>query len=255
MMPALLHAQVMHERTRPARRRFRYPMSQLLIPLSRMESIANRFLSVDRFNLASVMRRDHGPRDGSDLLAWARGILSAGGVQQADGEIWLQTMPRVLGYVFNPVSFWYCLDRDEALRAVLCEVNNTFGERHSYLLAHVDGRPIGPRDWLVARKVFHVSPFFGIEGHYRCRFRLEPSRLSARIDYADGDGLALRTAIAGSLEPAGSAAFLRALARQGWLGVSVMVRIHWQALHLWLRRVPFHKKPVPPADEVTIERA
>jgi len=255
MKPSLLHAQVMHARARPVQRRFRYPMGQLVIPLSAVASIADRWLSVDRLNLVSFMRRDHGPRDGSALLPWARGLLADAGLHCADGEIWLQTMPRVAGHVFNPVSFWYCLDRTDALRAVLCEVSNTFGERHTYLLAHGDGRPIGPHDWLPARKVFHVSPFLEVTGRYRCCFRLENSRLSARVDYSDDDGPMLRTAIAGRLETFSGAALLRALVRYGLIGAGVVLRIHWQALHLWLRRVPFHKKPAPPEDEVSIERA
>ena len=116
---------------------------------------------------------------------------------QADGDIRLMSLPRVLGYGFNPVSFWLCQDRAGGLRAVLVEVNNTFGERHSYLCCHADHAPITGSDVLVSRKVFHVSPFIAVEGHYCFRFQLSGERVAINIDLEDADGLLLRTSVGG----------------------------------------------------------
>jgi len=138
----LYFGEVMHLRLRPAKNRFVYPVFFLRVPLSDPQSLRRPLFGVNRWNLFSFMFRDHGARDGSPPLEWIRALLSREGFEDVDGEVWLQTFPRVLGYVFNPVSFWFCHDRSGALRAILCEVSNTFGEHHHYLLAQPDGSPI-----------------------------------------------------------------------------------------------------------------
>jgi DUF1365 family protein len=251
MRALLFFGEVMHSRLRPQRNRFRYPVFFVRFPVHRMDSLRATLLSVDAWNLFSVYRRDHGPRDGSDLSAWIRRLLDAHGIDRADGEIWLQTFPRVLGYVFNPVSFWLCHDRAGALRAVLCEVSNTFGERHNYLLAHADQRPIEAGDWLTARKVFHVSPFCQVRGGYRFQFATRGAQCAVRIDYDDGEGRLLSTAVRGSAVPLGTHALWRAFLLYPWMTLAVIARIHWQAVRLWFKGVPFFRKPLPPAQETT----
>jgi hypothetical protein len=248
--PQICFGQVMHRRLRPAENRFVYGVFYLRVPVDDVRSLARPLLSVNRWNLLSFHERDHGPRDGSALEPWIRALLARHGVA-ADGEIVLQAFPRVLGYVFNPVSFWLCHDRTGALRAVLAEVNNTFGESHNYLIARPDGGPIGEVDWLEARKVFHVSPFCRVEGRYRFLFGGQGRRNLARIDYHDGEGRLLVTSIAGEAEPLTTRALLRAFLLHPWMTVGVVLRIHWQALRLWLKRVPFFAKPLPPAEETT----
>lgn len=249
--PRLYLGRVIHRRLRPAANRFSYRVFYLGVPLSRVEALENRWFSVNRANLFSLRFADYGAQDGSHPLAWIRGLLADAGIDRADGEIWLQTFPRVLGYVFNPVSFWYCEDREGGVRAILCEVNNTFGERHRYLLAHADGRPIRRGETLGARKVFHVSPFNPVSGEYRFRFEMPGERSLARIDYCDADGDILHTSISGTAVPYSSAALLRAFFGYPWMTVGVIARIHWQALRLLGKRVPFFSKPVPPGDYVT----
>jgi hypothetical protein len=249
--PRLYLGRVMHRRLRPAANRFTYGVFYLAVPLSRPESVENRWCSLNRGNLFSLRYADHGAQDGSHPLPWIRRILDEAGVQGADGEVWLQAFPRVLGYVFNPVSFWYCEGRDGSLRAILCEVNNTFGERHRYLLAHADGRPIRRGETLAARKVFHVSPFNPVAGAYRFRFEPPGERSLARIDYHDADGDVLHTSVSGTAVPYSAAALLRAFLAYPWMTVGVVARIHWQALRLWAKRVPFFSKPIPPVEQVT----
>lgn len=243
---------VMHRRLQPVVHAFHYPVFCLLLPLSRIEDSARGLFSVNRRNVFSFWFADHGARDGSHPLLWIRALLEREGIA-AQGEIWLQCFPRMLGYVFNPVSFWYCHDSQGELVAVLAEVNNTFGERHNYLLAHPDGRPISAADTLSARKIFHVSPFMPVRGGYRFRFRhsAEFDRHLARIDYADETGDLLHTAISGQSRALAKTALLRAFFAYPWMTLGVMLRIHWQALRLWLKRIPFFHKPEPPLEETT----
>jgi DUF1365 family protein len=250
-LPRLYLGRVLHRRLRPAQNRFAYPVFFLSIPLSNVAALANRWFGVNRPGLFSFRFADHGARDGSHPLEWVRTMLAGAGLAAADGEVWLQTFPRVLGYVFNPVSFWFCHDRAGALRAVVCEVNNTFRERHCYLLAHADARPIAPGEALSARKVFHVSPFCRVEGEYRFRFVAGGERALARIDYLDAAGDLLHTSLSGRAVPYSARASLGAFCAHPWMTLGVVARIHWQAFRLWAKRVPFITKPVPPMEEVT----
>jgi DUF1365 family protein len=249
--PRIAFGRVLHQRLRPVRHGFTYPVFFVRVPLSRLGSLATRWLSVDRWNLLSLMRRDFGPRDGSDLEAWIRGVLERQGVTEADGEIVLQAFPRVMGFVFNPIAFWHCHDRRGGLRAVLCEVSNTFGERHNYLLAHDDGRPIGPGDWMTAAKALHVSPFCEVAGHYRFRFPGSERYPMARIDYHDRRGLLLATALHGRGHALNDRRVLEAVVAYPFMTLRVVARIHWQALRLWASRVPYFPKPAAPTEETT----
>jgi DUF1365 family protein len=252
--PQLCIGRVFHQRSRPKPHRLSVGVFFLRIPLSRLGQLENRWLSRDRFNLLSLATRDLGPRDGSAWEPWARGLLEAHGVRRADGQIVLQTFPRMLGYVFNPISLWYCHDEAGRLVAVIAEVNNTFGERHNYVVAHGDQRPIEPGDTLVAAKVFHVSPFCEVRGHYRFRFEQHAGRAFARIDYHDGPRDADRlivTTVHGLPRPLTSAGALRAFLAFPFMTLMIIARIHWHAMKLWLKRVPFFAKPEPPATETT----
>jgi DUF1365 family protein len=228
---------VMHRRLRPSVNAFVYPVFYVQLPVRDLASAQCALFGVDRRGVLSFRREDHGPRDGSALLPWIEGLLQQRGLPN-DGEIVLQTFPRVLGYVFNPVSFWYCHDRSGALIAVLAEVNNTFGGTHSYLL-HRDGQVLRDGEEMKADKVFHVSPFNEIEGGYRFRFHLQRTTQLSRIDYDDAEGELLLTSISGKAHAWSSAALLGAFLRMPLLTLGVMARIHWQALKLWLKGVPF----------------
>jgi hypothetical protein len=252
--PQLCFGLVRHTRLRPVHNAFAYKSYYVRLPLRSMgqRGFACRLFSRNRFNLLSFMDRDHG--DGQQpLVAWIDALLKRENVHDADGEIWLQAMPRVLGFVFNPVSFWFCHRADGALRAVLCDVRNTFGERHFYLLD--SGVDIGNGAELAARKVFHVSPFCQVEGGYRFRFsrfqRMKGESTLACIDYDDAAGLLIQTSVAGTAVPITSAAAARAFFGYPLMTFGVVARIHVQALRLWLRRVPFFSKPVPSPQKVT----
>lgn len=244
---AFIHGEVTHRRTRPRRHAFTYPAFCLRVPLSGLDALERNGIARNRRGIVSFHDRDHGPCDGTPLLPWIRGLLAAEGVD-GDGEIVLHAFPRMLGYVFNPISFWVCHDRAGAVRAVLCEVRNTFGERHNYLLAGEDGTPLSSGQTLTARKVFHVSPFCAVSGRYAFRFHFGDGRWLARIDYFDGEDAQplLETWISGDAVPVSSGAARGLPWRYPLFTLAVIARIHWQALKLWAKRVPFFTKPAPP---------
>lgn len=234
---------LMHARAHPVQHCFDYPTYFLRVPLHVRNPGRVFGFSRNRFNLLSFHEQDHG--DGGDALAWCRALLARHGIV-ADGAIWLTTYPRVLGYAFKPVSFWHCHAADGTLVAILAEVNNTFGERHVYLLRTND--PAAP---LSADKVFHVSPFFPVRGRYDFRFESDARRFRACVDYDDGSGATLATVWWGRLQPLTGRACLRAFLAYPLMTWGVVSRIHWQALQLWIKRVPFFRKPAPPLNEVT----
>jgi DUF1365 family protein len=241
------HGVVRHRRLRPSEHAFAYPTYFLMLPLRSLRAQPLPALNRNRRGLLSFHDRDHG--DGrDDALAWLDELLAAEGLADAGGEVWLHCYPRVLGYVFKPVSFWYCHRADGLLAAIVAEVNNTFGERHCYLLAGPDlayGRE------LTAQKVFHVSPFCDVQGRYRFRFMRSGDRTVARIDHDDEAGALLETSVSGRLQPLTAASARGAFFGRPLMTLAVIARIHWQALQLWRKRVPFFSKPAPPQRFVT----
>ena len=244
--------QVRHTRLRPARNAFNYPTYFLMLPMRSLRQLGSGALARNRRAALSFFDSDHG-EGGDDALAWLDALLLREGVEDASGEIWLHTYPRVLGHTFKPVSFWYCHRADATLRAIVVEVNNTFGERHCYLLDPPQGLAYGQE--LQADKVFHVSPFCTLTGGYRFHFLRSDldgvQKTLARIDYDDADGALLQTSVSGTLQPLTPASLRKALWRYPAMTFGVVARIHWQAFKLWRKRVPFVSKPKPPETFVT----
>jgi uncharacterized protein len=250
---ALIHGEITHRRRRPVQNTFTYPAFCLRLPLSELASLPERGIAHNTAGLVSFHDRDHGACDGGALEPWIGSLLAAEGID-GSGEVVLYAFPRMLGYVFNPVSFWVCHDGAGAVRAVLCEVRNTFGERHNYLVAAPDNGALVSGATCVTRKMFHVSPFCEVKGDYRFRFSFGAERWLARIDYFDDADAAeplLETWISGEAAPVDPAAVRRLWWRYRFFTVGVVARIHWQALKLALKRVPFFPKPAPPRQETT----
>ncbi len=243
--------EVRHTRLKPVRNAFVYGTYFLMLPMRSLQQNGPGSLARNRFALLSFFDKDHGDGRSTEqggALAWLDALLQSEGITDATGEVWLHCYPRVLGFTFKPVSFWYCHGPDGQLRAIVVEVNNTFGERHCYLL---DTPRFGAE--LRASKVFHVSPFCAVEGGYRFRFMLTPDRTRtiARIDYDDATGPLLQTSVSGKLEVLTARSVRQALLRYPAMTLAVVVRIHWQALKLFIKKAPFFGKPTPPVTFTT----
>ena len=258
--PLIGFGQVRHTRLAPARHAFSYATCFLMLPMRSLQQAgadADSPLAINRRAALSFYDCDHGDGRGTGqggAMSWLDELLRGEGILDATGEVWLHCYPRVWGYSFKPVSFWYCHraadDQNGTLRAIVVEVNNTFGERHCYLL---DAPQFGKE--ASAAKVFHVSPFCNVEGHYRFRFMRSQhdgaDKTVARIDYDDAQGPLLQTSVSGTLEPITPAALSKALWRYPAMTFGVVFHIHLQAARLWLKRVKFWKKPPVPTAFVT----
>lgn len=247
----LYPARVMHQRHIAPLYRFVYRVFYVLVDVDRLDELhaRHRFFSRNRFNLLSLHDRDHG--DGRGLRIWAERILKAGGIDLHGGRIRLLAMPRVLGMAFNPISLWYCDDRKGIPRAVIAEVNNTFGEKHSYLLTSGLASGAGPFSYeqvYEKDKVFHVSPFLPVAGQYQ--FRLTPPGASLAcgiFERRDGARVVDATLTAQALELT-DGAMLKQVLRLPWQMLKVVLGIHWEALKIWLRGGRFHPSPAPPQE-------
>ena len=257
--PKINFGVVKHRRLRPAKNAFGYGVFTVSIPMRARKAdpglLNKKGLRDNRIGLFSFFDKDHGAGQ-QDSLDWIEKILLENHISNVDGEIWLQTFPRVLGYVFNPVSFWICTRSTGKVQAVLAEVNNTFGERHCYLLYKNSGEELLSGETLTSQKVFHVSPFCEVRGEYHFRFLFSQDSITGknsvcRIElHEDGQPL-ITTSISGTSRELSRSALYLAFLRYPLMSLGVIFRIHWQALKLWIKGVPFHSKPKPPELEVS----
>ena len=228
---------------------FRYSVDYVLLePEADVQTLG--LFKRNKTGLTSLHDVDHGGAPGQGRgAAWVREVLSSHKLI-VPGRIELLAQPRVLGHVFNPVSFWLCYDKDDVLRVVIAEVTNTFGERHSYLCHHDDLSPITSNDILTADKIFYVSPFQPVEGGYSFRFDIRPDQIAIWIDYTQGNGGLVAT-LTGPRLPLTNISVLRALLRRPFGSRRVLGLIHWQALKLWWKGAKYKVRPTPPSQEVT----
>lgn len=247
---ALYFGEVVHARLRPRRHRLRYRVFALLVDLDELKHLRLRLLSHNRFNLFSLHDRDHGPGEAAPLRGHVERQLAAAGIPIDGGPIRLLCSPRVLGYVFNPLSLYFCHRADGTLAAVLYEVSNTFGERHSYLI------PAAPAaDGTVRQscpKRFHVSPFIAMAMTYHFRLAVPAESLSLRIRETDAEGTLLAASLTGRRAALTDRTLARAFLACPLLTLKVIAGIHWEALRLWLKGVPLHDRPPPPPRPVTV---
>ncbi len=251
MTTAIHHiaGQTYHGRRGATKNAFRYSIDYVLLD-AEADVRSPALFSRNKGNLMSLLDSDHGgaPRQGVGA-AWVRDVLAQYQITDAH-RIELLAQPRVLGHVFNPVSFWLCYNADDQLTTVIAEVTNTFGDRHSYLCRHDDGRVITKDETLSAQKLMHVSPFQPIEGGYTFRFDIQPDRIGIWIDYTRGEGGLIAT-LHGARKPISNASILRSAFRRPFGSRRVLTLIHWQALKLWFKGATFRSQPEPPAQEVS----
>ncbi len=244
-----IEGQTFHGRRGAVENAFRYSIDYVLLEPEAAPKGPGLF-SLNRPNVAALRDTDHGgaPKAGQGA-AWVRNVLAAH-APQVTGRVLLLAQPRILGHVFNPVSFWLCHDSADVLRVVIAEVSNTYGDRHSYLCHRDDFGPLTREDTMAARKIFHVSPFQPIEGGYTFRFDIRPDKIGIWIDYTAGNGGLIAT-LTGPRKPLTNAGILRACLRRPFGSRRVLALIHWQALKLWWKGAKFRARPTPPTDEVT----
>lgn len=245
-----IDGQTFHGRKGEVDNAFRYSVDYVLLD-AEARPRAPFLFARNRGGLVSLHDVDHGgaPKAGRGAV-WVREVLGAADVPFTIGRIEILAQPRVLGHVFNPVSFWLVYDDADALRTVIPEVTNTYGDRHSYMCHHDDWREIGREDTLTAGKCLHVSPFQPVEGGYTFRFDIRPDKIGIWIDYTTGNGGLLAT-LTGARRPLTTSGLMRALVRRPFGSRRVLGLIHWQALKLWWKGAAFQSRPEPPNDEVS----
>lgn len=251
---ALYAGSVMHRRVRPKAHRLRYRIFSLLLDLDDLDGVAARLrlFSRNRFNLFSFRDRDYAACTDEPLRLQVERHLTSAGLALDGGPIRLLTMPRILGFAFNPLSVYFCHRRDGELLAILCEVNNTFGERHSYLLPAAPGGAQFRQD---CAKEFHVSPFMPMDLHYAFRIVVPDQHLSIAITVSDAQGAVLTAVHSAKRRGLTDGALLRVFVTQPLLTIKVVGGILWEALRLWIKGVPVHDHPMPPAQGVTVAGA
>lgn len=251
-LSALYSGVVTHHRLRPRRHQLSARIFSCLLDLDELDALDRRLklFSVDRFNLFSFYRRDRGDGSGRNLRAQIEQAMADGGVKPDGGTILLLTMPRLLGFGFNPLSVFYALRRDGSLAAMLWEVDNTFGERHAYMIP-VEGAGRGEISQSCAKK-FHVSPFMNMGLDYRFRFALPDARLKLTIEVSDPQGLLMTARFLARRRPLTDAELLRLFFAVPLLNLRVLGGIYWEALKLWAKGVGLRAKPAPPADPISL---
>ncbi|MEO0912757.1 MAG: DUF1365 domain-containing protein [Pseudomonadota bacterium] len=228
---------VMHMRLIPKRHRLRMRVFSLLVDLDRIGEAcaASPLLRHNRLGMLSLMDRDHGPRDGSPLRPWVDETLQKAGEPRAE-RVEMLSFPRMFGYGFNPLTVYYCYGA-EGLASLIYEVKNTFGDQVAYTL------PAGGRDGGVYRqqqgKEMYVSPFIDLNQTYRFALNAPDERLALRIRQAGPEGETLIATLTGRGEVLTQTRLLRALCAYPMMSFMVMAQIHWHALRLFLKGVPF----------------
>ena len=242
-----------HARLSPRPHQFSYGLFQLLVDVDRIEDAVRglQLLRHGRFGLFSFDERDHGARDGSPLRAWVEARLADAGLAVGASRIRLLSFPRMLGFVFNPISIFFIEDARGRLEAVIYEVNNTFGQTHAYV-APAAGTPCERQE---ADKKLYVSPFYGVEGAYR--FLITPPAETFNLVIAKSlDGRPDFTAtLSAERRDLTDAALLKLFFAMPLMTLGVVAAIHWQALRLWLKGAPFAARSPGPRSGMSVGRA
>lgn len=243
MIRSCLYAgQVMHARFKPKRHRLSYKVFCLLLDLDELEVLKLRFLRINRGGLLSFREADHG--DGGKLRDWVRRQLEAHGID-ADGPVQMLCYPRMLGYVFNPLTVYFCHNRAGVLKGIIHEVHNTYHERHAYVLP-VDTFDEG-RVQQACAKDFFVSPFVPMDCGYAFSILPPDEKIEVVIREHDAEGPLLVASFSGKREALTDSALFRAILKHPLMTVKVTLGIHWEAIKLLLKGLRVYPHSAPPS--------
>ena len=243
---------VIHKRFRPKRHFFSYKIFSLLIDLHELKNIEKKikFFSFNKFNILSFYNIDHGPRDGSCLIQWAKKTLNESKINIGDGKIKLLCYPRFFGYVFNPLSIFYCYDEKSRLKAVLYEVKNTFNEQHIYIFPALTSLNLILHK---CNKKFYVSPFIEMNTFYNFRLLKPSNRINIFIKQSDTNGILLTACQVGKrIEMSSKSLFFQFL-RHPLMSFKVILAIHFEAFRLWSKGIKRIKKKINIKNNLSLE--
>ena len=236
------YATIIHKRKYPKKHEFRYHSLQFSVEVGQLDKVQGSVLfAINKKALISINRKDYG--NGGDARKWLGKCLSSNGFKRHIEKIYLSTFPKVLGFGFNPVSFWYCLDKNKQLMAVIAEVNNTFSERKIYFISKGD-EPILNGESFELPKDFYVSPFIEVSGLYSFRFytNTDATVHLARIELKQAENTLISTSISGRKINMDSISGLKLFISVFFLPVITLIRINLQAAKLWLKGIKLVKK-------------
>lgn len=239
---------VSHQRLKPVGHKLKYAVFSFLVDVDRLDDAASQFrwFSRNRFNLFSFFDSDHGVDQPEDISAYIRTVLTEKGYDDM-GSIKLLCYPRMLGFVFNPLSVYYCYDKADRLSVMIYEVRNTFGGRHSYLIP-IEGERIDQR----AQKLLHVSPFNDLDMRYHFKLTAPGQHLSVFIQTSDHDGPVLNATFSGERALVSNTRLLALFFRYPLMTIKVVVGIHWEAAKLFAKGMRLKKAPPDPEHAVTL---
>jgi uncharacterized protein len=245
---------VMHRRLRPVAHRFVYRVFSLLVDVDELPALDRRMrlFAHNRRGVFSLRDADHGARDGTPLRPWVERACARAGVDLGGGRIFLHCFPRVFGFGFDPLSIFWCYGPDAALRAIIYEVKNTFGEQHAYVVPIAAARAPGDALRHARDKLFYVSPFIGMEARYAFKVHEPEARLAVAITETGKEGAIMVATHRGERRPLADGSLLRAFVAIPFLSLKVFGGIHWEALKLWWKGAELHSKPQPPSAGVSV---
>jgi uncharacterized protein len=244
----LYRADVMHARLKPFGHRFNYKVFNILVDIADLNSASQQsvFFSVNRLNLLSFHERDHASKDSASLKSYIDNLLANAGLASPPSRVLLLCYPRLLGFVFNPISVYFCYDQNEAFVACIYEVRNTFGQRHTYVAKVEEGELSDAGLRQTRMKLFHVSPFVGMEAAYEFRVLPPGEKVRLRILETEGGVPVLSATIIGKQKPLTSRNIFIECVRAPLMTLKVVAGIHYEALKLWLKGARYQSIPPVP---------
>ena len=249
---SIYNGSVIHKRFKPKKHFFKYKVFSLFLDLSELKELNNKlnFFSLNKFNLISFYEKDHGERDGSSILDWVKNNLRGKNVSTDNIKVKLLCYPRILGYVFNPLSIFFVYDNDENLISILYEVKNTFGEQHTYVFKIEGENKLIQNN---CSKKFHVSPFIEMDCNYFFRILNPGDKLSVIIDQYDQEGKILFASQDGIRSDLTNKNLMNSYLKHPLMTFKIISAIHFEAFKLWIKGIKFVKKKLKIKNNITVE--